>query len=264
MQIQAIQLAEAISIKKLKGDYKGDLHFANASELFYHTEETGQFLYIFDYGVVVFGHFDALSKSEFIKFLSPYLQNALQQEMTEDYRVEINEQLQKAVVKDDHTMLPSLDIDAIRMVMLNTGQSVALDYYEGLIEEMLAENKVYIKQLEQKGKINVGHKPLLQHIGKVLNIKNSIIDNLYILDDPSLVWDDENLTALNRKLKVSFDSFARFKDLNYRLEIIEDSLTLFTDLIQHRQSYWLEIIIIVLILIEVIKMFVDMYTGTPH
>lgn len=264
MQIQAIQIAELIHIKRFRADYKGNLRFGNASELFYFDSDTQRYLYIFDYGVVVFGDFDAVSKSEFIKFLKAYVENPLKKEMTEDYRILVNEQLQKAVVKDDETLLPRFSDDAVRIVMLNTGQSVALDYYEKLTEEMLASNKVYIKQLEQKGKLEVSHKPLLKHIGKVLNIKNSIVDNLYILDDPGLVWDDEELSALNRKLKSSFDSFARFKDLNYRLDTVEDSLTLFTELIQHRQSYWLEIIIIVLILIEVVKMFVDMATGTPH
>lgn len=255
MKIQAIQLAESIHIKKLKADFKGEVHFSNASELFYHLADGQRFLYIFDYGVVVFGHFDEVSKSDFIRFIKPYLQNPLNKEMTEDYEVQVNENLQKPVVKDSETILPALDTDALRMIMLNTGQSVALDYYEQLIEEMLASNKVYIKQLEQKGRLSVAHKPLLQHIGKVLNIKNSIVDNLYILDDPSMAWDDEALTLLNKKLKHNFDSFTRFKDLNYRLDIIQDTLTLFTELIQHRQSYWLEIIIIVLILIEVINMF---------
>ena len=46
---------------------------------------------------------------------------------------------------------------------------------------------------------------LLTYIGKVLNLKNSIVDNLYVLDDPNLVWDNEDLNLPNRHLKVNFD-----------------------------------------------------------
>ena len=45
----------------------------------------------------------------------------------------------------------------------------------------------------------------LKYIGKVLNVKNSIVDNLYNLDDPNLVWDNEDLNLPNRHLKVNFD-----------------------------------------------------------
>jgi uncharacterized Rmd1/YagE family protein len=109
--------------------------------------------------------------------------------------------------------------------------------------------------LEQTGSLNVSKTELLKYIGKVLNVKAEIMDNLYILDDPNLTWEDEALNYLNRQLKSNFDINARFKDLDYRLRNVEENLKLFTELLHNRDSSRMEIIIIVLILIEVLNIF---------
>jgi uncharacterized Rmd1/YagE family protein len=57
---------------------------------------------------------------------------------------------------------------------------------------------------------------------------------------------------LNRHLKANFDINPRFKDLDYRLDIVEDNLKLFTDVLNVRESSRLEWIVIVLIFLEII------------
>jgi uncharacterized Rmd1/YagE family protein len=136
--------------------------------------------------------------------------------------------------------------------MLNIGQSVALEYYEMLTDELITSSKHFILQLEQKVKINIPKTNLLKYIKKVLNVKNSIVDNLYILDDPNLVWENEQLNLLNRQLKANFDINPRFKDLDYRLQIVENNLTLFTDVLNVRESSRLEWVIIILIVFEMV------------
>ena len=66
------------------------------------------------------------------------------------------------------------------------------------------------------------------------------------------MWDNEELNLLNRNLKANFDINTRFKDLDYRLQIVEDNLKLFTDVLNVRESSRLEWIIIILILIEIL------------
>ncbi|AOW11373.1 hypothetical protein EM308_12300 [Flavobacterium gilvum] len=139
----------------------------------------------------------------------------------------------------------------MKIVMLNIAQSVALDYYEVLTDELITSSKEYIIELEQRGKLSISKKNLLKYIGKVLNVKNSIVDNLYILDDPNLVWDNEELNLLNRHLKTNFDINPRFRDLDYRLDIVEDNLKLFTDVLNVRESSRLEWIVIILIFLEI-------------
>lgn len=252
IQIEAIQIAESFNIKKFRAEFRTEIHSGSTSEVFYAIEDKQRYLYIFDYGVVVFANYDAVAKSEFMLFIKQYATNFVDLDLSEEYRIEIDEKLHKITVKNNFTTLPAIDSSILRIVMLNIGQSVALEYYEALTDELISSSKIYIQQLELDGKISISKTNLLKYIGKVLNIKNSIVDNLYILDDPNLVWDNEELNVLNRRLKTNFDINTRFKDLDYRLEIVENNLTLFTDVLNVRESSRLEWIIIILIALEII------------
>jgi uncharacterized Rmd1/YagE family protein len=252
IRIEAIQIAESFNIKKFRGDFRAEAYSGSISEVFYALTDSNRYLYIFDYGVVVFANYDAVAKSEFLGYIKNYATTLVDLDLSEEYRIETDEKSQKVTVKNNYVTVPQIDSSILRIVMLNIGQSVALDYYEVLTDELITSSKHYILQLEKHGKISISKINLLKYIGKVLNVKNSIIDNLYILDDPNLVWDNEELNLLNRHLKSNFDINTRFKDLDYRLQIVEDNLTLFTEVLNVRESSRLEWVVIILIALEIV------------
>ena len=254
MKIEAYQVAESFNIKKLRAELKAEIHSGNMSELFYYFSEQERYLYIFDYGVVVFANYDEIARSEFLRFVKTYSDDWLEnKDINESYIVEFDARLQKSVVKNDSVLVKELNPSIIGIIMLNTGQSVALEFYENRTEDMLNAIKKYTQELESKGRLNVSKKKLLKFIGGVLTVRNSIVNNLYILDDPNLVWDDEELNNLNRSLKLNFDTFSRFKDIDYRLQIVENNLRLFTDVLNQREGTVLEWVVIILIFIEIVN-----------
>lgn len=251
IKIEAIQIAESFNMKKFRLEFKTEVHTGTTTEVFYSLSESNRYLYVFDYGVVVFANYDATSKEEFINLIKNYANNLVDLNLIEEYFIMTQKELARPIVKNNFVSVPEIDSSLLRIVMLNIGQSVALDYYEKLTDELITSSKHYIEQLETLGKIRISKTNLLKYIGKVLNIKNSIVDNLYILDDPNLVWEDEELNLLNRNLKINFDINTRFKDIDYRLQIVEDNLRLFTDVLNVRESSRLEWVIIILILCEI-------------
>ncbi|PVX47813.1 YagE family uncharacterized protein [Flavobacterium sp. 103] len=251
IKIEAIQIAEVFNIKKIRTEYGVEAHSSSPSEIFYTLKNKKRYIYIFDYGVVVFANCTATEKNEFIDFVKNYASTIVDLELLEEYRIEIDTNTPKVIIKNDYVSVPFVDASVMKIVMLNIAQSVALDYYEALTDDLITSSKKYIQELEQHGKLSISKKNLLKYIGKVLNVKNSIVDNLYILDDPNLVWDNEELHLLNRHLKANFDINPRFKDLDYRLDIVEDNLRLFTDVLNVRESSRLEWIVIILIFLEI-------------
>ena len=111
--------------------------------------------------------------------------------------------------------------------------------------------------LEAKGRLNISGINLKKYIGKTLVLKNRIAENLYIFDSPPETWDDENLNKIHIDLKRTFDLQERFRDIQEGLNIVKDNLELFKDLLQYRNSFRLEIVIIILILVEVLNIFVQ-------
>jgi len=251
LKIEALQIAESFNIKKFREDFHLVEHFGTQSEIFYAVPETNQYLYIFDYGVIVLANYNQLAKTELLAFAMKHTNTSIEAPLFEEYQIETNTELKSSIVKNNVVTVPAITPSLVRIITLNTGQSVALEYYEALTDEMITSSKHYILELERHGKLSISKINLLKYIGKVLNVKNSIIDNLYVLDDPNLVWDNEELNTLNRQLKANFEINTRFKDIDYRLQIIEDNLTLFTDVLNVRESSRLEWVIIILIVLEI-------------
>ncbi len=252
MKIEAFQISESFNIKKFRSEFRTEAFSGSTSEIFYAFSDLDRYLYIFDYGVVVFANYDEVAKSEMMLFLKNYASDLVDLNLFEEYKIQVDSQQIKTLVKNDYVIVPVIDASVLRIVMLNIGQSVALEFYEVLTDAQITSSKHYIIELEKKGRLSISKINLLKYIGKVLNVKNSIVDNLYILDDPNLVWDNEDLAVLNRLLKANFDINTRFKDLDYRLQIVEDNLRLFTDVLNVRESSRLEWIVIILIFIEII------------
>jgi required for meiotic nuclear division protein 1 len=254
LNIKAFQVSETINLKNFKLEFKANLNYGNNFELFYTTEHQ-RFVFVLNYGVVVLAGYDEIAQSEFIRFVKNFTENTIDINFTEDFMIEFNDKPSKAQILNDRVILPSnADENSIKIVMFHVAQSVGLDYYEKLTDNILGSTEVFTKQLEQFGHFKISRKNLLKFIGKILNIKNSIADNLYIIDDPAYVWDDDKLDYLNRQLKELFDIHTRFREVDYRLKIVESNLKFFADILQHRESARLEWIVIGLILIEVIDL----------
>ncbi|HEY9000301.1 MAG TPA: RMD1 family protein [Mucilaginibacter sp.] len=250
-KVLSYQIADSIDIKAFKAAFKADLHYSDADELFYKTG-FNEFIYVFKYGVVCFLNYDPIRISEFLRLISSYCKNSFDQNLTEEFEIHTNAGKNK--IGFNSIEIIGADIEVIRLIMLTVSQSVALDYYEEQTNKMLEETNRHTQMLEAKGRLNISGTNLKKYIGKSLVLKNRIAENLYIFDSPPETWDDENLNKIHNDLKRTFDLQERFRDIQEGLNIVKDNLELFRDLLQYKNSYRLELIVIILILVEVLNL----------
>ncbi|MCC6460461.1 MAG: RMD1 family protein, partial [Saprospiraceae bacterium] len=152
---------------------------------------------------------------------------------------------------------PRLSDDLVRVAMLNLAQSVAMDFYAQRAQILLSEIRGFTNQMEMEGNIRISRKNMLRFIGRTLNNKNKVIENLYVFDGPDLTWEDEYLDRVHRGLSRTFELSTRFKEIEYTFKIIDDNLSVFRELFLHRESSKLEWIIIALICIEVFDLIIS-------
>jgi uncharacterized Rmd1/YagE family protein len=249
----ALQIANSLNIRQCKQKLALPICYSDSDELFL-SNGSEKFIYIFQYGVIAFFNHTTREINKIVKRLNPTADYWQEQELSETIKVSITKGAQQ--VTFDQVVLPNFDQEAIRLVLLNTSQSVALDKYLEITDALLEETNGYIKSLELTGKLNISGKKLKRFIGKVLNIKNQISENLYIFDAPDITWENESLNRLNLALKQTFDLKDRYRYIYERTAIIKEDLELFKDIMDHRESSKLEWIIILLILVEVVDVFV--------
>jgi uncharacterized Rmd1/YagE family protein len=247
--ITAFHIADNIDLKRVRQAHTAKPTAESSSELFY-SLENDSFCYITNYGVVVFANMSEVDMSKNIQWLNNYCDRLLQEKMREDF--EINTTENTAIqFKFNSLEVPVLDEKVVRIVMFNVAQSAALDYYDKTSEYLLAEVRQHAEHLEKTGGLQLNKKNMLRFIGKALNNKNRIAENLYLFDSPDQTWEDEYLDKIHRGLVKTFDLSARFREIEYTFRIVGDNLDVFSDIYRHRESAMLEWIIIGLILIEV-------------
>ena len=254
MKVLSYQIADSIDIRNFKSSFKAEVHFSDTDEAFYSTEKD-KFIYVFRYGVVSFLNFDAISISEFIRFIMPYCKNFSESKHSEEFEIETNAKEIRFGFNKIEIVQPNIDI--LRLIMMNVSQSVALDYYYELTNKLLLETNLQTQYLEQHGKLNISGIKLKKYIGRTLNLKSIITENLYIFDSPPETWEDEDLNKIDIGLKRTFDLQVRFRNIQESLSIIKENFELFEDIMQYRSSNFLELIVILLILIEVINLVID-------
>ncbi|AXO81253.1 RMD1 family protein [Olleya aquimaris] len=251
--VVAYQVASTINIKQCKQQLPWQLLFNDSDELYYKCDDNA-FVYIFQYGIVSFFNMTEQSIKKALDRIKPFSNNYLSEKLSEEVNVIIKPNSLK--VDYNHIQLPELNDETIRLVMLNVSQSVALDRYSEITYDLLEQTNKHTLYLEQKGKLDISGNKLKRFIGKTLNIKNRISENLYIFDSPNITWENQQLNQLNQDLKAIFDLKDRYRLIRDRIEIIKENLELFKDIMDHKESSKLEWIIIILIVIEVFDMFI--------
>ena len=254
LHVVSYQVADSIEVKAFRQSYKEGIYHYDADELFYKMGAE-DFVYVFKYGVVCFLNYDEGRRDAFLQRIAPFCKNVFEQPLSEEFEVEADAKENKFGFNKIEIIRP--DIEVLRLIMLNVSQSVSLDYYSEQTNLLLEETNSHTMTLERKGRLDISGARLKKFIGKTLNLKNRIGENLYIFDSPPETWEDENLNKIDVGLKRTFDLQERYRDIREGLEMIRENLELFKDLLQYRNSTVLEWIIIILVALEVVNLVID-------
>lgn len=255
IRLTAFLIANQLDLKGIKNFLDIKPIADSSSELLYKFNDS-KYQYYFNFGVVVFvGHTEEEAKWA-LKAVHQFQKNPVTSWLRDDHDIAWHKDADMQF-QFDEVVVSQFDEKVIRITMFNLAQSVAMDHYHAVSEQLLLEVKGFTNQLETSGKLSISRKNMMRFIGKALSTQNDIAENIYIFDAPELVWDDEYLDKLHRGLIKHFDLRTRFSELEYTMRIIEDNLTVFREIIHQRESLWLELTIIALIMVEVFDLFIS-------
>jgi uncharacterized Rmd1/YagE family protein len=254
VKLSAFLVANQLDVKGVKAFFDIKPLADSSSELLYSFGQD-KYQYYFNFGVIVFVGYSEDEIKYAVKTVHPWLRNPLGVWLRDDHEIKVKED-SGISFEFDELIVDKLDWNIIRIAMFNLAQSVALDYYHQITENLLAEVKGFANELEVTGRLKISRKNMMRFIGRALNTQNDIAENIYIFDAPDLVWDDEFLDKLHQGLMKHFDLRVRFSEIEYTLRIIEDNLSVFREITHQRESNLLEYIIILLILVEVFDLLI--------
>ncbi len=212
-----------------------------------------RFALAFDLGAIVFVNVSAEERTRVLGEVRRRFTDEPHAPLEEEFLIEILPNTPpEGRVAFDRVILAEISPPAIELISLLLAQSVAIDYYEEDLQEILVTLDKHIDFVADKGCIPGSRSDLTRFVARTLATKNQIIAALAVLDKPAVTWEKETLDRLYRALREMLEIDERFRSLEYKLRTIQESLELFLDMQQTRHGHVLETIIVVLIVAEIL------------
>jgi uncharacterized Rmd1/YagE family protein len=91
---------------------------------------------------------------------------------------------------------------------------------------------------------------MIRLIGQALLVQHRLTERVGVREKPDILWDRPDLERLYVRLENEYELTERAEALDRKLELVGETVTVMTDLIDTQRSLRLEAIIVVLILGE--------------
>lgn len=149
-------------------------------------------------------------------------------------------------------ILDEEDIEIKLALSYGFSQSIKLKMYEQMMESLVEKYSPIIKQISKGRKIPVSRKSILGIISRILEAKSMVNLKSGFAYQPTFIWQHPNVESYYLLIERYLDIPKRLDVLNSQLDTLNEVFDMMNTYLENRHSHFLEIIIIVLIVTEIV------------
>ena len=251
LEVWALKLKNLDQLARLKDDLSIKKEF-KIENWYWWEIENKKYVFAFEDGSIVLVWFGDLEYEKLFKRIGPVL-------VIERYLIEINHSQDRFFnVKDGKVVFSKFSLEAIEVLALVLSMSVSLEYFEEQIEKIL-DSVNFHQEFLQTRRVKFKTYQMLKIWAQVLEIKRNILNQLYIIDKPDIVWDSPMLEGLYERLVYLYDIQERFEALEYKIDFVNEVVSFVQERLSSRKDHFLERIIILLIAFEIVVYLIELF-----
>ena len=249
-----LQITQALSIELKRG-----IEACSYAEL-----ESDRYLFFTEFSVLTFVNWPHQQMIEALSSLGladaeNYQKNVLHQ----DYLIkESPEVVQGSAVSYELIELAQLSLWPLMIVALVVSQSVGLERFENRVNHYFSKGREMVHASGRFGWMQ--RHQFADYAEEISLLRHDMVLDLRLLDKPNVLWDNENYEGLYNRLAEALELNDRFEVVSYKLNTLKEDISMMMDLYHHKHGSFLEWIIIVLIMIEVVMGFLGIFGFIDH
>lgn len=247
MLVQALRIAKKIEIKRLQ---KALLFHPVHKDPYVIKLDHEKYIVVFKYGVVVFFGLEQDGIDQVMAKIRDYVDSPIENPTKEDMLLKIGASVDK--IGTNQIEIGEFTIEKVIIISEVIGRSVALEYFENEIEEVLTAFGEITNSVAKGQKIKASNRSLLKKVGFAMNIQHLIISQFAMLDKPDLTWDNQQHDSFYRDLSEEYEIEERYATMSKKLEIIFRNIEFIMNFLDSRRGFYMELIIIALIAVEIV------------
>lgn len=209
--------------------------------------EGERFIFIFDFGVVIFWGFNKMQAKTLLEKFRIYFEGNSQAES--EYLAYSYDD--KFDIHDDEIYLDTDDHMHKLAISYALAQSIQLSHYEKAIEVTIDNTTPTIENLIRNGKLSISQTELMKLVGKLFQQRSYLNLHSELIGVPDSIWQFDALERIYDKVYRYYDMEPRIAILNQRLDLIQELLELFNEILKRKHQDKLELIVIILIAVQV-------------
>jgi uncharacterized Rmd1/YagE family protein len=213
---------------------------------------------LFRYGAVVLYGLSPVEEASFLTYLKPSVVEPFTSPETEEVVLKLAD-TGGATVENGTIWLNSFSIECLQIVSDILAKSVVLAQYEVGTGKIFDQIEPFAQSLQRTTRDEQWGKELLRQLGRTLSIQHKIVGRVEIIDKPELLWDNPDLERIYLRLENEYEIQERHLALERKLDLISRTAETVLGLLQHNTGLRVEWYVVILIVVEILLSFYDVF-----
>lgn len=215
---------------------------------------------VFFFGGVVFINMHSSDVLKFLEYLKKFkadidLKNW--DAYSDDYELHAGG-VDEIELTDKYVIVPKFEMFHPELISVILAKSVALEKTEEQLGRILDKLETMIDNLE-KGSLRIGNKELARTTARVARHEYNTINYIMILDKPDITWANSDAAEFYDSMSEFFELNDRFEIMKSKTDILNNIIDGFSSISHSMRGLFVEWVIVILIIIEVILMVADLF-----
>jgi len=214
---------------------------------------------LFSFGSIVFINIEHQLYSALIDYLKEFNTeiNSSWEYYNEDYALHIASN-EEVALTDKYVVINEFQPFYPELIAITLAKSVALERVEEHLGKILDSIENLIVHLEN-GKFHIGDKSLARTTAEVARHEYNSINYIMILDKPDITWSNSEAGEFYDKMSEFFELSDRFAIIGRKSDILSNIINNFASISHSTRGLFVELVIVLLIVVEVILMFAELF-----
>lgn len=221
----------------------------------------GGFVVLFRYGVAVLGGMSPVEEDDLMRKLGPRVIGHIPRGEDEVAVLEALPDKEDQVAPGGPVQMRDFSTERLLIVSDALAKSVALAHNERNVSAVFDVIDPLARDLAHKGRVPAHRKNILKLIGEALLVDHRMSGRVAVDEKPDVLWDRPELERLYARLEDEYELKERAHALGRKLAVVQETARALTDLIDAQRSVRLEATIVLLIVVEVIVTFYQLFAG---
>ena len=218
---------------------------------------------VFRYGVAVFVGLTADEEAEFLERLQSRTFGKISPHEDEWAKIQIAKEGDEPIPVGGPILVRDLSVERLLVVADALAKSVVLANDERQVANVFDTIEPFARELGREGRTSRNRTDLLKLLGNALLVQHRLSGRVAVSDKPDALWDRPDLERLYARLEDEYELPERASALRRKLQVIEETTRALTDIIDTERSARLEILIAVMIAVEILIGFSDLFFRLP-